>query len=246
MHSHLTQPTDISVWESAHSRWVADILRDTSADGLHRFYLHCIYSAKFVELARHSLSDEGIYAHPLSDLISGEREPALQAEQAARQRNLVRHVVRACPRVAEYVGGEELASQINRYSSTPFFWSDCGRSLAENFCVYMVLCGDVSEDIVLIDLLRLDGAISGIGNRHTTKSPWTREPTAPRDATQKASEILSFRTQFIDANGTLRHVTDLRASSADQSSQSDGQLIEVSLMVDGKVAVGVLADLKAV
>ena len=146
----------------------------------------------------------------------------LRVESEARVRNLAAQLKRACPRVAA-VSGPDFGKYVASFASAAMFWEVQGRTLAENFCLYLV--GSLSPELdYLSDVAQLDGIVSGISTGKI--SPWP--PMAiPKEIAGVlhdgwVNEAIYTRRRLIDRAGLL-----LDVGNADQCAEPIPSIVVV-------------------
>lgn len=162
-------------------------------------YTRMLYS----EVEANSLRDLA-EKHPekLSDaaieLISSIDFDFLRVEQGARARNLGRQLRCSCPCLTRSFSDSFYESLVFRFCNSPEFWTSAGRSLAENFCLFVYNILRADKHYFWSELAKLEGIISGLSKRPTASSPWQgsiREvPRRISLSSEGAVEV--FRTPF--------------------------------------------------
>lgn len=94
----------------------------------------------------------------------------LKIESAARCRNL-RTVLHDDMRILKRVQSKEcMLSHVNAYCASPDFWHHRGRTLIEDFCLF--LSKRIDDDPLAATLARIEGVYSGLSVKPTERTPW--------------------------------------------------------------------------
>jgi hypothetical protein len=222
---------DLSRWGDRHEALIRQHLGTDSVDARHELFLRMLYSPLFSVRVLAMAQSEPERVPPRSRLFLASIPPAkLAREQEARQRNLANHIARACPRLTSQLTTQGLGPLVARFCDTPFFWREHGRSLGENFCLYVSHGEARAKDALIRSLARLDGVCSGLPNRSSATSPWTGESTATDELGILASETVYLERALFDREHRLLAPDDLRHEDG-----GPAQIIEVQFASDGSV-----------
>jgi hypothetical protein len=153
----------------------------------------------------------------------------LEVERAARIRNLTHHLARACPRFAAFMERELLHGWVQQFASSPDFWHMRGRTLAENFCLFLY---PKLPDPLLSEALRLDGIISGLSADPYVASPWTGAMHQTVVDGAIATELMQSKVRLLGDDGALPCRENLAYVSTPEPA-----IIAVVLSADRKVIV---------
>jgi hypothetical protein len=128
----------------------------------------------------------------------------LAIEQSARQRNILRHILRAAPSLEVVISQERLHELAASFVNSITFWSAHGRSLVENFCLFAFELLPV--DSLERDVIRLCGSAAGILAKPDAISPWS--PDSEVDSTHLIEGSLATETflsswRLLDEAGAL-------------------------------------------
>ncbi|MFW2438915.1 MAG: hypothetical protein ACN4GR_06030 [Arenicellales bacterium] len=228
-------------WGGEHQDFVIKYLVDSTVDGRHSLMSRILYSPAFTRQAEScfsKLKTESPTRVPqkIETLLQSIDASALVIEQNARQRNLTNHVSRASPRLSAYIGKERLADFVSMYSDTPFFWMNRGRTLAENFSLYLHWTNVCESDSFFAALVKFDGVTAGIGNRKASRSPWTGESTNSQESELINSEIVYLAHALLAPDGEL-----ISPDQFGEHPQSSGQIVSIQLRLDGSIDATLLA-----
>lgn len=124
----------------------------------------------------------------------------LSVERNSRVRNLSRHLERAAPRLTSFLGLSVHRNWVDQFASAPEFWSCRGRSLAENFCLFVAMR---LNDQFLRAVAHLDGVMSGIRCAPQASSPWTGRVPHPLVPGSAATEMIESPVRLLTAQGAL-------------------------------------------
>jgi len=144
-------------------------------------------------------------AEPMLEWIRGVDTEQLAAERAARVRNLSAHLARALPTLQGMLGTDLHREWVSRFADAIEFWQARGRTLAENYCLYVA---PRLDDLFLSTLARLDGTLSGLAAAPRAASPWSGEPTPPVLDGALATEVFRSPVHLLSATQALPLTVD--------------------------------------
>lgn len=127
-------------------------------------YLKLIYSPSFSNVYKKN-------GGPLSQINFNE----LEIEQQARHRNLFVFLKMSKAPFFDVINEEELREMLVKYCDHDLFWTFKGRTILENFCIFLHSQSRYQSQKRTLDIIKISGIISGIfenARENSTKSPW--------------------------------------------------------------------------
>jgi hypothetical protein len=172
-------------------------------------YQRLLYSPSVATLVQSLLRGGGVKASAATVAFLGSIDfERLAVEQWARLRNLSGHLARSCPGLHAVLPREQVEGMLARFVDSADFWTPSGRTLAENFCLYVhrqaypQLHPSLQE--LARDMAHLDGIISGLCV--DAPSPWDEaleQRTAPALGGALKTESFISEWHLIDSEGRL-------------------------------------------
>ncbi len=139
------------LWQFQEVNW-----RSMNANEIQRNYIKLIYGKnKFIKN---------------SSVFSDIEINRLEVEQKARIRNIRTILFNESFFIKSIYTKEEFLILVNKFVTSDFFWNFFGRTLMENFCLYIFNNSKESELKKLI--LKIEGITSALSNNKNIKSPW--------------------------------------------------------------------------
>ena len=141
---------------------------------IQRYYLQAIYGG---------LQPENVLDKEANFVLQNMSPDRLQVERAARLRNLRTVLHGDMKLMNQKVSKEALLPLVQAYASASCFWQHRGRSLIEDFCLFVAESNDV--DPVTRLLAHVEGVYSGLSVSPTKKTPWLTH-----DMTRENNEVI--------------------------------------------------------
>lgn len=187
----------------------------------------------------------GNISAPVEALLRTVDFARLTIEQRARLKNLSNHLSRTCAGLQAVLPVAEMEEVLARFVDSADFWLPRGRTLAENFCLFVY--GQLSPvtHSLARDVARLDGIISGLSSDPDAPSPWAEHgagEVAPTLPGSLKTESFIAEWHIIDADGNpptadnLQHVTQPGPCRILVARFPNNQIILMSLNVQQPVA----------
>jgi len=180
------------------------LLKTDTTEARILLYQRLLYSKRWSQSAQFALHQSNIpeSTYLLLKSINFER---LTIEQEARRKNLANHLKRVCPSL-EVIPLELLRISLQHFVDSNDFWIPRGRTLAENFCLFVYHDFSFSTHDFEREVVKLSGIVSSFSADCDKPSPWKdqhEEDVTPH--VDGASVVESFTSKFcmIDENGNL-------------------------------------------
>ncbi|MFB4373320.1 hypothetical protein RAC92_07040 [Agrobacterium sp. CR_3] len=169
-----------------------------------KLYLRMLYSEKYIVAAKRVLESKN-GSEIVNRFLRTVNFEILALEQAARTRNLMRHLLRAAPSLNIAVEENLRYQMVREFIEGGAFWESRGRSLTENFCVFAIEAFMDHLTDFGRDTIKLGGLVSGILTSNGRPSPWA-DTTFGKLASESDVEYAeSFGSKFrlVDQRGNL-------------------------------------------
>lgn len=220
-----------------------NLLQSSSPAGRTDLYLRLIYSPSWSGSAFRALETERARIDPGAvGLLESLDRDRLTLEQNARLRNLAQKLETNLPCSWELMGRDRRLALVEQFVARSSFWAFRGRSLAENFALthWSAL---VTELPFIADMLRLDGAISGMSRDPNVDSPWPRFTNAEhvRETLPNGAIIERFRSPWQLLTDSSTFPTPAEAAELAARPPSAFQLV-LTLERDGSLEVQCAPD----
>lgn len=128
----------------------------------------------------------------------------LAVEQKARMRNLNSHFARSCPSLYLVLSKETRQRLLEEFINYDLMWATRGRTLAENFCLFVYEeLADPTNGFAR-EVARLSGMRSGLSYAPNTASPWVSvcsDVMAPSLSGAVATESFISQWELVDETG---------------------------------------------
>lgn len=211
------------------------LVQTNSFEARNIIYQRLLYSSQWADFILSILADNSIAlpsaTRELFESLDYER---LRIERNARVKNLDRHFERNCPNLYFCYSKEKLTPVFQEFVNSRDFWLIKGRTLSENFCLYVYKALSKETEGFIQDVAMLNGIMSGIASLDgNIVSPWdtTMETNTVLFSTPVAIvESFSSRWQILDSKGMLPNEENL-----DYVSQENPQEILVVKTVRGNI-----------
>lgn len=168
-----------------------------------KLYLRILYGRNYLDRAR-ALADASAHLPVLTRrLIASIDFGAMELEQLARIRNLARHLARAVPSVHCVLGHVLFDALVADFTNSEAFWSQRGRSLGENFCLFAHVTPGFDLTGFHRDTLKGSGIAVGLAADPEVACPWA--PVEAIRLRSQADELTeTFLSDFTLVDGTGR------------------------------------------
>jgi len=133
----------------------------------------------------------------------------LDRERSGRIRNLRGHILRACPSLDQVCDLRTLTELTEALADSDLFWSSIGRSLAENFCLFVATRRKDALSSFALDVVRLNGVVSGLRSGSLQPSPWPENAFHLDALDGSVRETLAVSHQLVDDAGNLPNAENL-------------------------------------
>jgi len=185
-------------------------------------YLRILYGKDYLERARLLSSDGQGLPELTRQFLKSIDFRIMELEQAARARNLGRHVLRAAPALQHVMDTKLFDALIAEFTNSDVFWQAAGRSLAENFCFFAHREAHVRLTPFQKDTLKACGIVAGISVTRQSESPWIYAGEASKlgeDNSHTAGESFVSKFRLIDEDGGLADEKNLVTVQAEITSR---------------------------
>ncbi len=179
---------------------------------LTNLYLQLLYSQKAAELAKEKLNAQS--ASPLVlKLLKTINFDRLSIEREARIGNLTTQLARICRIFFSICPRPRARVYVAQFCQSNLFWEFKGRSLEENFAVFLFDHLKSEGEFGLAEVIKLDGIISAVQIATDLESPWKDSTSIP---SQTVNEMVipceEYETPFplVDSRNILINADNLQ------------------------------------
>lgn len=174
-------------------------IEETEATNLLSNYLKLLYSPSFFH------NDQ---AHLRETFVI--KDDDLVAEQQARHRNLFNFLKMSNPPLFLVLEEFQLKTEVSEYCDSDNFWQFQGRTLLENFCLYIYNKPSYMNKVFIREVAKVSGIISGLFQAYRDNSiisPWKNRVQFFDTQSQKTVEE-SFESSIpiINASGIIEDI----------------------------------------
>ena len=187
-----------------------------------KLYLRILYAKDYLSHAR-ALSEAppGELPELTHRLLASIDFDIMELEQAARRRNLGRHIFRAAPALQHALTSELFGDLIADYTNSAAFWLPSGRSLAENFCLFAHQETGSRLTTYQKATVKGCGIVAGISVAGGEDSPWAALAEASNIGDDEGSFCETFLSSstLVDEGGEFATGANLRTVQAEVPSR---------------------------
>lgn len=160
-----------------------------------RLFISLCHSPKLLDTALR-LRREGALDEQTERFVAGLDEGRIRAEHRHRHSSMVNWMGLGCRRLRTVLGDEAHDELVGAYTDDEAFYTPRGRSLPENYCLWVYDVLRDRGDEFAAQVAKLDGVASGIKLQPQAPSPWPghrRHTSLPLEAFVSPHAVLDER-----------------------------------------------------